>query len=257
MTNHVHLLNGDALLMQFPEEISGKKLVCRECLVEGPVERNELAVFFNQRAKYLNKLYQESSVEFYTNKVASQFYQLLESAKGKADLYLWFEDDLFCQVNLWFSLSLLNSIEQTGAIYLIRPPKHTPYGFGGLNQEELVDCFKKALPLTTITPWVALWEAYQTNDLHRLHQIAESLTEDYPFVLAAVEAHVERFPTQTHDGRPKERLKQIIKALNTTAFAPVFREFCRTEAIYGFGDVTVKRLFDEVVESIENNDVKK
>ena len=90
MTNHIHLLNGDALLMQFPEEISGKKLVCRECLVEGPVEKNELAVFFNQRAKYLNKLYQESSVEVYTNKVASQFYQLLESAKGKADLYLWF-----------------------------------------------------------------------------------------------------------------------------------------------------------------------
>ena len=74
--------------------------------------------------------------------------------------------------------------------------------------------------------------------------------------MAAVEAHVERFPTQTHDGRPKERLKQIIKALNTTAFAHVFREFCRTEAIYGFGDVAVKRLFDEVVESIENNDAK-
>ena len=53
MTNHIHLLNGDALLMQFPEEISGKKLVCRECLVEGPVEKNELAVFFNQRAKIL------------------------------------------------------------------------------------------------------------------------------------------------------------------------------------------------------------
>lgn len=55
--NHVyHILNGDALLSQFPATIKGDKLVCRECFVEGPVSKSSLTSFFNERKTTSQKI---------------------------------------------------------------------------------------------------------------------------------------------------------------------------------------------------------
>ena len=34
--------------------------------------------------------------------------------------------------------------------------------------------------------------------------------------------------------------------LNTEQFGLIFKEFCNRESIYGFGDLQVKRLLDEI-----------
>jgi len=254
MQKEVHFLNGDALATQFPKGIGGEKLICRECLVEGPVNEKELADFFLQRSTYLDKHYGESSLEVYRTKVVAQFQQLQTAAAAGHSINLWFEDDLFCQVNLWFTLSLLYEMDGKSEIYLVRPPRHTPYGFGGLNTEELTVCYKERIPITELSPWKALWEAYRLAELVQLTEVATSLEQRYSFVSRAVAAHLARFPTSTQEGRPKERLKAIIKELGTTQFGPVFQQFCQTEAIYGFGDVYVKRLFDEVIASMDKEE---
>ena len=60
--NHVyHILNGDALLSQFPATIKGDKLVCRECFVEGPVSKSSLTSFLNERKNYLTKKLRQGS----------------------------------------------------------------------------------------------------------------------------------------------------------------------------------------------------
>ena len=41
-------------------------------------------------------------------------------------------------------------------------------------------------------------------------------------------------------------LIQIIKELKTEEFGPVFKEFNKRESIYGFGDLQVKRLFNQI-----------
>lgn len=254
MQEEVHFLNGDALAAQFPKGIDGEKLICRECLVEGPVNEKELAGFFLQRAAYLDKHYGESNLEVYRTKVVAQFQQLQAAAAAGHCINLWFEDDLFCQVNLWFTLSLLHQMDRKSEIYLVRPPIHTPYGFGGLNTEKLTVCYKERIPITELSLWKALWEAYRLAELEQLTEVATSLEHRYSFVSRAVAAHLARFPTTTQEGRPKERLKVIIKELGTTQFGPAFQQFCQTEAIYGFGDVYVKRLFDEVIASMDKEE---
>jgi len=47
-------------------------------------------------------------------------------------------------------------------------------------------------------------------------------------------------------GRPSQSLIRIINELNTVEFEPIFREFSKREDIYGFGDLQVKRLFNEI-----------
>ena len=61
-----------------------------------------------------------------------------------------------------------------------------------------------------------------------------------------MKAHIERISTEENLGRPVQSLIQIMKELETEEFEPVFREFCIRESIYGFGDLQVKRLFDEI-----------
>lgn len=254
MQKEFHFLNGDALNAQFPKGIRGEKLICRECLVEGPVKEKKTTDFFLQRAAYLDKHYGESKFEVYRTKVVAQFQQLQSAASAGHCINLWFEDDLFCQVNLWFTLSLLYEIEGERKIYLVRPPIHAPYGFGGLNAEELTVCYKERIPITELSPWKALWEAYRLAELERLTELAKSFEKRYSFASRAVAAHLERFPTSTQEGRPKERLKAIIKELGTIQFGPVFQLFCRTEAIYGFGDVYVKRLFNEIIATMDKEE---
>ena len=92
----------------------------------------------------------------------------------------------------------------------------------------------------------SLWELYQINDTEKLLTISRSLRNTYPFILNAVEAHLERIPNTGNRGRPIESLIRIIKDFKTEEFGLVFKEFCKRERIYGFGDLQVRRLLNEI-----------
>ena len=152
---------------------------------------------------------------------------------------------MFCQVNLWFCVHSLS--DRDVCLNLVRPDQLSPYGFAAYSGEALVALYKHKVLLPHTAPWGQLWESYQAHDLDSLLETSDSLTE-FPFVVEAVQAHIERFPQKEQWGRPEKTLFEIIGLLETKAFGPVFREFTRREAIYGFGDLQVKRLFDKVVE---------
>ena len=251
MNKQVHLLNGDALLARFPKTINGEQLICRECFVEGPVKSKMLADFFKQRSIYLNQLYGEFIEDDYNSHVADEFYDFIRFAEDNNPLILWFEDDLFCQVNLWFSLSLLFSVARTEHIYLVRPPVHSPYGFVGLSNKELESCYDLRIMLTELPLWNQLWTHFQEQAIPNLLHVAQKLSLTYPFVLPAVGAYIDSIPQKGFIGRPKERLKEIILELKTRSFGPVFQVFCERESIYGYGDLMVKRLFDELMKELK------
>ncbi len=71
----VHFLNGDALLDQFTESISGERLVMRECLIEGPVQGDSLDSFYRDRLEFLQFEY-GATEEAYQTKTISQFKKL-------------------------------------------------------------------------------------------------------------------------------------------------------------------------------------
>jgi hypothetical protein len=95
----------------------------------------------------------------------------------------------------------------------------------------------------------SLWDFYQKDYSEELLKASEDLEAQYPYLKAAVLAHLARFPEGGSSGRPSRVLTQIIKELGTDDFAAVFKEFNRRELIYGFGDWQVKRLFDGLANS--------
>lgn len=244
MKKEYHILNGDALKEQFPQELSGDIIVARECLVEGDLNGSDLGDLYKTRADFIVASYDDVSIQDYYQGTVSEFEKIRHIPK-ESKVNLWFEDDLFCQVNFWFVVSLLSNSCQHCKLFLVRPKKHTRFGFGGLSETALIEIYKQRLEVNEIKQIALLWECYQKADIDKLLEIAEQLKDVFPFILTAVEAHIARIPTQGFRGRPVQTLLDIMNDLDTEEFGPVFREFSTRESIYGFGDSQVKRLLHE------------
>ena len=245
MRKQYHILNGDSLKEQFPETIPGEIIVARECLVDGNVNGSSLNDLFKVRAEFISKSYDGYKEQDYFEKTVPEF-QKIQKIPDNVDINLWFEDDLFCQVNFWFVIHLLIKSNQNNQLFLIRPKSHNQYGFGGLLKPELVSIFKNRLQLSELDKLALLWGFYQINNTEKLIETSRQLKNLYPFIFNAVVAHIERIPTSGNMGRPSQSLVQIIEELNTDEFGAIFKEFSKREPIYGFGDLQVKRLLDEI-----------
>lgn len=240
-----HILNGDALKDRFPDSIEGQIIVARECLVDGPVQGVSPAELYATRALFLSQAYGGGDEVDYQRKVVFEFDKLKPIPKDAA-IYLWFEDDLFCQVNSWFVIYLLKVFNIGAPIHWVRPTSTLRYGFGGMDREALQAAFMAAQPMedADLSLWQELWPLYQQMDMERITLIGRQLETRFPFLPAAIRAQADRLPKPGQQGRPIRALLQIMDELKTQDFGPVFKAFCERESIYGFGDMQVKRLLD-------------
>jgi hypothetical protein len=245
MNEQIHVLNGDSLKDQFPKSLHGEIIIARECLVDGDVSGTNLDELFKNRAEFLSEHYSSSKEEYFATVVPE--FQRITELNEYCDINLWFEDDLFCQVNFWFVCSLLHHKGAKNSIFLIRPEQHNRFGFAGLTTEELLTVFEQRLLIEEIASFSRLWDAYRHDDFEQLKAISTQLPRHFEFVRNAVSAHLKRIPTTNNPGRPTSSLLQIMEEFNTTDFGIVFREFNKRENIYGFGDLQVKRLFDQII----------
>lgn len=241
-----HILNGDALKEQFPDSLKGELVVARECLVDGDVSANSLEELFEIRTSYLSETY-SSENDFYRNEVIPEFRKII-SLPEHSVINLWFEDDLFCQVNLWFVSHLIHNFITPSQVFLVRPHTDIRFGFGGLNSDGLENTFKSKVGLSDddLKLFSTLWELYQNQNHTQILSIATKHSKEFSFLKDAAKANLERFPNDGSPGRHEQTLLDIMKEKGSDEFGPVFREFHKRESIYGFGDLQVKRLFDEL-----------
>ncbi|MEQ8364688.1 MAG: DUF1835 domain-containing protein [Cyclobacteriaceae bacterium] len=239
----IHVLTGDALLSNFPEgKLKGSIAISRECLIEGPVDAGTLKDFWKQREAYLSDAYPESDIN-YQDDVAFEFEKFNDLKEGD-EVNLWFEHDLFCQINLWFTLSLLRG--KGVSVYRVYPviddPDELWDGFGPMSPEELLKCYEQKILLSTedLQLGNALWRAYVASDNKALDKLSSVPTKAFPYLKEVCKAQIER-PI-----RPERALKEIINNGNTS-FDEVFIEFCEQEGIYGFGDSQVQKIYDQLL----------
>jgi len=245
-----HILNGDALAEKFPKEaVEGERIVLRECLVEGPVDGDTPAAFWQTRAQFIAGTYGETAAGYKARVVAEV--EKIRRIPGGAEVNLWFEHDLFCQVNTWFVLSLLEPRQDNLLINRVMPQPEAGAdvwrGFGPSDGERLVAAYWNRVPLTR--PDLALgrdlWEAYRRHDLSALQALAARASRGFPYLREVVQAHLERYPDAGGKPRPVAVLADIVRA-GTTDFPAICREFFRREGVYGFGDSQVRSLLAQV-----------
>ena len=242
-----HVLNGDALLDRFPLGIEGTRIVARLCLMDDPVASNNLKELIALRSQYINSLDLQDGPNIYIEKTVPELDKLLK-VPPKSDIYLWFEEDLFCQVNFWFLCDLILTNLTQPSVRLVLPIPSTRYGFGGLNQEQLAISLQYAMDITADLPdFSNLWKFYKTDQYTGLKNQAANMEQKYPFVGEAVNAHLDRQPDQFGMGKPHRIIKEIIEEAQTTDFGTVFKKFCEMEPIYGYGDLQFRVIYDGVL----------
>jgi hypothetical protein len=235
----IHVLNGDALA--FKHSFEGNVVICRECLIDGPVKSDNIDNFWQARADFIYNQFGADRDEYRT-RVKPEFEKL--SQIGRDDnIYLWFEHDLFCQVNMWFIIHLLSSHAFVPNVFRVMPPVNDNWlGFGRKSSAELAEFFKSRVRLSSADQALAgqLWKAYQAGDTGKLLELGNTRSDAFPHLKEVCEAQAERV-RDSHSGRPYQRLRDIINS-GTTNFGEIFRQFSQTERIYGFGDDQVKTM---------------
>lgn len=245
MTNIFHVLNGDALAERFPSSISGEIIVFRECLVDGPIKGELSTDFFEMRASYLDQTYSHYIDESYNDFVLPSLISLQEIPKS-SKVYLWFDEDVFCQVNSWFICNLLETRLGEFDIFFVIPDVEIEWGFAGLDEHGLILAFENSIQVNGVQliEIAKLWQAYQQEDIVRMKELANELSA-FEWIQTAVDAETDRIVEKT----PSQILTSLIEQLGNDNFGIVFQEFNKLAPIYGYGDLMVKRMFDEIVAS--------
>jgi hypothetical protein len=249
-----HILNGDSLAVCFPEaNIAGEIIVVREALIDGSVSGDNLYAIWESRTKYLGI----PEKEYYQNVVKE--FEKINNAPDNSEFNLWFEYDLFCQVNMWFVLSIINNMSITKKVYAVytshldQNSNQFWNGFGRATSNDLRICLanRTSLEVVDVRFGQYLWNAYKAQNLEALIRLSKDPAPAFPYLREVVQAHVDRFPKDGSKGRPERVIEEIIKN-GTTDFHKVFEKFWRRESIYGFGDVQMKKLYDKVMQSLGN-----
>jgi hypothetical protein len=244
-----NILNGDSLAYSFPDaKIEGDIIVVREGLIDGDLSGNDLQDFWHSRAKYLGLAEAE-----YHDTVVSEFEKIMK-APDDSEFNLWFEYDLFCQVNMWFVISIINSLSIKKKVfavytsYLDKTSKQFWNGFGAANSDELKVCYANRISLSEADIHLGqdLWKAYKNGNLDELTNLSKYQSFAFPHLQEVVKAHIDRFPKDGTKGRPEKVIEDIAKNISTD-FHKVFKEFWNRESIYGFGDTQLKSLYDKVM----------
>lgn len=236
----IHVLPGDAFAGAFVETgIDGETVVCRECLVDGDLDADSLDAFWELRSSYLGRAYPESGVDYHRD-VRAPLERLAAAGRG-TDVSLWFEQELFCQANLWFCLSLIR--ERDLDVHVVYP-RHRDRarrfdGFSERDTGELREDFEArvALDAADVELGSALWRAFRHRNWRSLARLGAEASPAFPTLPEVVAAACEIAT------RPRRTVRAII-ADGASGFGAVFREFTRREPVYGFGDLQVRRVYD-------------
>ncbi|HJW27794.1 MAG TPA: DUF1835 domain-containing protein, partial [Saprospiraceae bacterium] len=210
-----HILNGDSLAYSFRETgINQDFMICQECLVVGEVKANTLKEFWAVRSEFISSTYHVSKQQYYDKTVHD--FEKLNALPADTEVCLWFEHDLFCQVNMWFILSFLSnhpSLKISRVIPVIVKADDLWKGFAISDASQLEQAYVERIHFAAedIDLGKKLWAAYQVGDLDELRALSQIISDCFPLLEEVGQAHIDRFPPDGGPGRPERTLMEIMQ----------------------------------------------
>jgi len=240
----LHIHNGDSTAGTARQaNIPGEHIAWREALVCGPTPAGlSEAEFIETRARHLAVSY-GAPVEKCRAELRAM-HNALASFSDHDEVVLWFEHDLFCQVQLiyllhWFAGRDLGRTKLSLICIDEFPGVKIFHGLGQLNEEQLLSLFpgRRELTVEQLELAARAWTAYCAPDALALIALLKTDMSALPFLKEALSKHLQRFPsTRNGLGRVENAALELIPA-GYGKFRSLFPAFIQRESVYGFGDL--------------------
>jgi hypothetical protein len=239
----LHIHNGDATADKAKQSsLPGKHFAWREALIEGPTPAGpDGSEWRSLRARHLSEAYGVDLQKCERDLLAQD--KKLASFAEHEEVVLWFEHDLFCQVNLicllnWFAHQHLGKTRLSLVSIDSFPGKENFRGLGELKAEELASLFPARQQVATEQLDLAgrAWQAYCSRDPSDIQTLINTDVSALPFLSQALTAHLKRFPSTTNGlGNIENRGLQLV-GTGLKNFGDLFTRFGEAEPVYGLGD---------------------
>lgn len=252
----LHIINGDASAdLLRAAEMPGEIQPWREALLAGPTPQGlSPQEWLDTRAQFLSESYGQN-FEVCRNLLIQQE-EALTRFPHHEEVVLWFESDLFCQVNLlyllnWFASQSLGRTTLSLICIGSFPGMIGFRGLGNLSPQQLASLFERrqAVPPETLRLAQEAWAAYCAPEPNKLFKLLKKNTTALPFLKNAIQAHLQRLPSLRNGLGKIENTALDIIAGGIDEFEPLFIIFRDLEPNYGLGDV---QFFDALNKLISN-----
>lgn len=145
--------------------------------------------------------------------------QAVDDQGAYDELVLWFEHDLFDQLNLIQLLTHLGTRAAARPVTMVSIDSFAEHlnfkGFGELSAEDFPGLFatRRAITPEQIVLATRAWRAYRSADPRAIEQLLQTTTAALPFLAAALRRHLEEFPSEG-DGlsRSERRMMEMAVA---------------------------------------------
>ncbi|KYG77209.1 DUF1835 domain-containing protein [Roseivirga spongicola] len=245
MADSLHILNGDSTLQLFKQTtIEGETFVWREVLAEGPVHSDfNSEDFWNQRRAFITQSF-DTTVEQYNQDVYLPFKKLSSQLSQYSEIVLWFEYDLFCQINMMALIQYLGEKREPGQqISLVCSGKiddsEKLYGLGELSPKQLADQLQQKLKLNTREFEFAkdVYQAYCSANPNNLFTYTIMPSDEFPYLSDALNAHFRRFPNSISGLSEIEQTIVDLATEGVNNHHKLIGRMLRWQKYYGFGDL--------------------
>jgi len=246
MTNTLHILNGDVSASILADSsIQGDILVWREMLCEGEVHKNIGSdEFWKIRYNFFQKEIGIEKLDYF-DKIIRELVKLEDLSDYKR-VFLWFEFDLFCQVNLMALCAYLLKSYRKDIVYrLICTGKDSGReGFQSLSDysvKEYLSLLENSIKLSRHNLLFAeqSWQVYVENNLEVLKAYNFNKSSKFMYFQLAMNQHLKRFPGESGLNQIEHKILEIIDS-GIQSFRNIVENLLKwqqEETVYGFSDL--------------------
>ena len=246
MSKTLHILNGDstAQIME-RSSIAGDVIVWREMLCEGPLQKEVGSdKFWTSRYSFFENELGISRLEYY-DKTISEIIKIEDIANYK-EVVLWFEFDLFCQINLLALCTYLLKFYRKDVKFSLictgkEDGKNALQSLSDYNPEDYQKLLANRITLSrnNLLFAVECWNLYVENDRKELEEFDFNKSLKFKYLQLAINQHLERFPKQNGLDQIDNKILELIN------FDPLTKKdlirnlllWQKKETVYGFGDL--------------------
>ncbi|WP_127136823.1 DUF1835 domain-containing protein [Flagellimonas oceanensis] len=249
MKSLLHITNGDSFTSRLQSlEFKGDVITWREMLCEGKtLSTVGSESFWKTRFEFLNKNYKVSK-SWFIEKTLKE-YRSLCNHKQQDQIVLWFEYDLFCQINMLAVISWLKQHRRHAEISLVCSGKVEGstklYGLNELNDEKLMELYenRKVLSQDDIEYADYIWQLYCSDNPIRLENQIANNDFQFEYLSDALKTHLKRFPTIKNGLNDLENhILEVAKKHKPKSKNELMKDLLTDQGFYGFGDTQYERM---------------